>query len=117
MKLAEETPNKPTEEEEAKLKVVQMNTALAMIQGSIRQVLTVTMRGMQATFTGIQPQVLMNMIAWQTGNLLASSFQADLAPTLMIRKGIKESFADGMEKAKILPPPGPVPMPKLNGGK
>jgi hypothetical protein len=110
---------KPTEEEEAKLQTAQMNAALAMIQGAIRQVMGVTILGMRSTFTGINPQALLNMIAWQTGNLLAGMFQADLAPTLMIRKGIIEAFTDGVKKSQILPPPGGVPLPPLpkkNGG-
>ena len=67
---------------------------------------------------GVPPQLVLNMIAWQTGNMLAGGFQADLSSTLMVRKGIKEAFADGIAKAKIQPMPNAPPLPPgmMNGG-
>ena len=68
---------------------------------TVRQVFGTCLRGMLVSAPGVPPQVLLAVVAWQMGNLLATAFNADLATTLTIRKNLKDGFADGITKAPI----------------
>jgi hypothetical protein len=88
--------------------VIAQATAMEQAAGPVvRQVIGTVLRGLLVLSPGVPPQVLLAIIAWQTGNLLAGAFQSDLATTLTIRKNIKDGFADGITKTPIAHPPMP----------
>lgn len=84
-----------------------------MIGPAVGQVIGTMIRGLLVSAPGVPPHVLLHAIAWQTGNMLASTIQADLSTLLSMRKSFKEAFHDGVTKAKIVPPP--LPGPPANG--
>jgi hypothetical protein len=112
------------EEQQAKLpegvtpEVFAAATAMERKVGPVvRQVLGIVIRGLLVSSPGVPPNVLLGIMAWQTGNLLAGAFQADLGTTLMVRKQLKEGFAEGIAKTPVAQPPmqGGMMPAKLNG--
>jgi hypothetical protein len=85
------------------------------IEPIVRQVVGTVIRGMLVSCPGVPPHVLLNSIAKQTGSLLAGAFTADLATVLSMRKGLKDSFGNGVAKEKIVQPPLPQPKPMTRG--
>ena len=92
-----------------------INAALKGLDQPIRQVIGTMMRGLMVSAPGVPPHVLLNAIAWQTGNLMAGAIQGDLATVLSLRKGFKDAFADGISKSAIATPPMPGAATKLSG--
>lgn len=82
--------------------------ARAVIDGQIRQVVGVNIRGLLVSAPGVPPHELLNSIARVTGMLLAESVVADLGTSLRMRTGFKEAFADGIAKT-------PPKQPQVNG--
>jgi hypothetical protein len=73
----------------------------------VRQVIGTMIRGLLVSAPGIQPHILLNSIARQTGSLLAGAVTSDLATVLTLRKGMKDAFGNGVAKEKITQPPIP----------
>jgi len=83
---------------------------LDALGGPVRQVVGTVLRGLLVSAPGVAPHVLLNVVAWQTGNLLAGAIQAELTTHFELRKGFKEAFADGIQKSKMSQPAaGPMP--------
>lgn len=88
-----------------------------MITPAIRQVIGTVFRGVLVSSQGVPPHVVLNVIARETGSLLAEAIQGDLMGVLKLRKDFKKAFEDGVTHAKIIQtPPSNVPPLKLNGG-
>jgi hypothetical protein len=83
----------------------------------VRQVVGTVLRGLLVSAPGFPPHVVMSVIAWQTGNLMADALQADIATAVTLRKLFMDLFCDGVRKAKIVhaPPPGAAGMLKVHG--
>jgi hypothetical protein len=77
-----------------------------MLDPQIGVILGTVLRGIIASAPGAPAVVVMNLIAWKTGNLLAQALCADLSTHLKFRTGFKEAFADGMKRAAMAQPPG-----------
>ena len=93
--------------------VAEAAAALKQIEPVIRQCVGNTLRGLLVSCPGYPPHIIINAIAWQTGNLLAGAFQADLQTAFALRKALNDAFGDGVKKAPIQPPqlgsqPGPT---------
>jgi hypothetical protein len=82
----------------------------------VRQAFGMMLRGTLVSSPGVHPTMILNIVAWQMGNLLAGSVSSDINTLAIVRKGIQSAFADGIQKAPIVhtPPPSSVPM-KLRG--
>lgn len=78
-----------------------------MIDPVVRQVVGTVVRGLLVSAPGVPPHVLLNVIARQTGSLLAGALTADLATVLQLRKGFKDAFAAGVQNEKIQQNPIP----------
>ena len=58
----------------------------------------------------------MSMVAWHLGNQIASSIAGNLESLIALRKAFIDSFADGVQKAKLVqPPPSSMVPPDLRG--
>ena len=92
--------NVPTHEQ-----IAQTQAILDKINPPFQQVLGVVLRGLLTSGPpGIPPHVLMNVIAYQTGSLLAHAIQADIATLAGIRRGFIECFSQGVRAAPIVQP-------------
>lgn len=65
-------------------------------------------RGFLSGAPGVPVPVLLNVLAWHFGHMLGSSVAGDIIPVTQIRKGIREAFLDGLQKAPLNP--STVPM-------
>ena len=79
----------------------------AALAPPVRQVIGTVLRGLLVSAPGIPPHIIMSVVAWQAGNLMAEALQADIATAIQLRKLFNDSFADGVRKAKIVQPPPP----------
>jgi len=77
---------------------------LGQITGPIKTVVDAVVRGVLIQHNGVAPHVLLNAIAWQTGNVLATTLQGDMKSLFQIRRGMQEAFADGVKKAPMVDP-------------
>jgi len=85
-----------------------INNLNEMVAKPVRIVMGTMVRGLLISSPGVQPHIVMNAIAWQIGNMLASSIQSDNLPALLqLRKGFTDAFNDGMAKGKIIAPEMP----------
>jgi hypothetical protein len=82
----------------------------AKVQEGINPIIGTMIRGLIVSAPGVPTHVLLNMIAWTTGNFLASALQADITTLIQMRKGFKDCFDDGIRKAKMVQPPMPPDM-------
>jgi hypothetical protein len=48
------------------------------------------------------PMMVMNMIAWKCGNVLANMVQGDISTNSKLRHGFIEAFREGVNKAPIV---------------
>lgn len=72
-------------------------------------IIGVLLRGILVSSPGVPPAEAMNSICRVMGNLMAGSIQGDLQSVLMVRKGFKDAFADGVQSAKLIQNPGAAP--------
>lgn len=103
-------PQPPTEAQSAQLQ------ALNDLNGPVRQVIGTVMRGLLVSCPGVPAHVLLSVVAWQTGHLIAEAIVADLATQFQLRKAFKEAFNDGVKAAPMKQPPGQpaAPMSAIN---
>jgi hypothetical protein len=80
---------------------------LEALSGPVRQVIGTVMRGLLVSAPGYAPHIVMSVIAWQAGNIMAEAMQADIASSIQLRKLFMDSFSDGVRKAKLVQPMGP----------
>ena len=79
-----------------------------MIDPVVRQVVGTVVRGLLVSAPGVPPHVLLNVIARQTGSLLAGALTADLATVTAAPEGLgKDAFAAGVQNEKIQQNPIP----------
>jgi hypothetical protein len=84
---------------------------LEALAGPVRQVIGTFMRGLLVSAPGFPPHIVLSVVAWQTGNLMAEAMQADIASAVQLRKMFMDSFSDGVRKAKMVQPLGSVTLP------
>lgn len=87
---------------------------LQLVLEPIRIAVGTTIRGLLVSCPGVDPAVVVNAVAQQTGLLLASALAADLTSMLMLRKAMKEAFDNGV-KAAPLNTTAPAAPPNLRG--
>lgn len=87
--------------------VAQIEAQLNAIKPAVRQVMGTVIRGIMVS-TNVPPHVLLNCIAWETGNLLAGALNGDVMALIQVRKGINEAFAQGVRTAKMNAGPAPA---------
>jgi hypothetical protein len=99
-----------TPEQQAQIK------ALNDLNGPVRQVVGTVIRGLLVSCPNVPPHVILSVIAFQAGNLIADAIVADLSTQFQLRKGFKEAFADGIKAAQMRQPPGApaAPMTAIN---
>lgn len=69
------------------------------LNGPTKLVIGTMIRGLQVSAPGIEPAAILHVIAWHTGNLLASAVQGDPLVNAQARNGFRDAFEDGMKKA------------------
>ena len=88
---------------------VPMDQLVAALDPAIGQVIGTMIRGIIASSGGAPPHVILNLIAWKTGNFLATSVIAEVATSISLRQGFKAAFEDGIKKAPMQTPPPSMP--------
>lgn len=89
---------------------------LGTITGPIKTVVDAMIRGVVIQHRNVPPHVVLNAIAWQTGNLLGMVLQGDLRTMFQIRRGMNEAFADGVKKAPLVNPAAEAAKATLHKG-
>jgi hypothetical protein len=84
--------------------VAALAAQLGHITGPIKTVVDAVIRGVLMQHRAVAPHVVLNAIAWQTGNLLGTVLQGDLATMFKIRQGMQDAFTDGIKKAPLVDP-------------
>jgi hypothetical protein len=87
-----------------------LDQMVAALDPAIGAVVQTMIRGIIASAGGAPAHVVLNLIAWKTGNFLASTVVADIANTVMVRKAFREAFDDGVRKAPMTAPAAPMPV-------
>jgi hypothetical protein len=82
---------------------------IALLDPAVSQVIGTMVRGLLVSAPGCPPHVILNLIAWKTGHFLADAVKADLSALLMLRKGIKDAFDDGIKKTPMSHIEAPMP--------
>src|SRR5271156_3441831 len=77
---------------------------------AVSNIINTVIAGLVTLSGGAPPSIVLNMIAWKTGNLLASKVVADIAQQATVRKGFRDAFGDGISKAPMVHPQA-VPPP------
>lgn len=88
----------------------QQMQSLNDLNAPIRQVVGTMIRGLLVSCPGVPPHVILSVVAWQTGNLIADAMVADLKTQFELRKTFKDSFHDGVKQA-------PLRQPEVHGGQ
>ena len=89
--------------------VKQVEQMLATISPQIRAVLGTVFRGLMISVPGVPPHVVLQICCFETGNFAGSALQGDVIELIKLRKSFKDSFDDGLTKAKIVQAPAAVP--------
>lgn len=84
--------------------VAALAAQLGVITAPVKTVVDAMIRGMLLQHHNVAPHVILNAIAWQTGNVLGTVLQGDLQQIFLIRQGMQEAFADGVKKAPVVDP-------------
>lgn len=78
----------------------------AVIDAQIRQTVGIMIRGMLVSAPGVPHHEILNSICRVTGGLVAEAVIADLPVHFALRKGFKEEFGNGVNKAPLKQPGG-----------
>ena len=78
----------------------------AVIDAQIRQTVGIMIRGMLVSAPGVPHHEVLNSICRVTGGLVAEAVIADLPVHFALRKGFKEEFSNGVNKAPLKQPGG-----------
>lgn len=81
----------------------------------VKQVVGTMMRGLMVSAPGVPPHLLLSVFCWQCGNLCGEALVGDIASMIEIRNTFRESFLDGLQKAKLVQPIRPGAMPPKVG--
>src|SRR5277367_219390 len=73
----------------------------AQLDPILTTVLGTMIRGLLVSVPGVRQDLLLSMVAFRTGALLAACFQGDLATLLTIRKNLKDGFDKGVKSAPL----------------
>lgn len=79
-----------------------LNAQAKALQGPVRIVMGTVIRGLLVSAPGIQPAMVLNVIAWTAGHILASSLKGDLATLLQIRTALKKAFEEGIKSVSVV---------------
>ena len=91
----------PLDELPRALQPMPIDQMIALLDPAVSQVIGTMVRGLLVSAPGCPPHIILNLIAWKTGHFLADAVKADLSALLMLRKGIKEAFDDGIRKTPM----------------
>lgn len=89
--------------------IKQVEQLLATISPQIRAVLGTVFRGLMVSTPGVPPHVVLQICCFECGNFAGSALQGDVIELIKLRKSFKDSFEDGISKAKITQAPAAVP--------
>jgi len=79
----------------------------ALLAAGIRQVVGTMFRGIMVSAPGVPPHVVMNLIAKESGKIMAEAVNGELAAVLQLRTGFKKMFENGVNSVpSIRPLPG-----------
>lgn len=83
--------------------LAEASKAITAMDPEVQAIIANAVAGMVARGPqGMPPVVILNLIAWKTGNVLANSLQGDIATLAKFRKGFIEAFNEGVQKAPIV---------------
>ena len=99
----------PLDELPRALQPMPIDQMIALLDPAVSQVIGTMVRGLLVSAPGCPPHIILNLIAWKTGHFLADAVKADLSALLMLRKGIKEAFDDGIRKTPMHMEASPMP--------
>jgi hypothetical protein len=88
---------------------VQIQNLIATLEPGMRAVCGTMVRGLLVSSPGVNPAILLNLIAFHTGNMLAQSLQGDIATLHTLREGFREAFKEGIKAAPLIKPLGNMP--------
>ena len=78
------------------------------LEGLVRQTIGLLVRGLLVSTPGMPADLVLKAVCRQTGNLCAGSIQGNLTDVLMVRKGFKEAFHEGVASAPTVTPGMPA---------
>lgn len=80
----------------------QQQQIIATITPSIRTAIQTVMTGVMHSYPGIPHHVLLAIMSFEAGFYAGQALQGDISAMVNLRKGFKDSFSDGVQKAPLM---------------